>query len=198
MDDEPNPVVLVVEDEPAVAESFELMLRGEYDVRVASDGEAALDALSDEVDVVLLDRMMPGMSGDEVLEELRDRGTECRVAMVTAVDPDFDIIEMGFDDYVPKPPTKAELRETVADLVERSSYAENVRRYHSLLSKRATLQTEKPEADLEASESYAALQAQITELEADLEEPNERLLDDAEFVGTLRELTGDESSGGDQ
>lgn len=138
--------------------------------------------------------MMAGMSGDEVLEEIRDRGIDCRVAMVTAVDPDFDIVEMGFDDYVTKPPTAEELRQTIEDLLTRRSYDESVREYHSFLSKRATLQTEKSEEALEESEEYADLVDRIEAMEQELGESNDRLLDDAEFVGALRDLTDDEST----
>ena len=190
----PPPIVLIVEDEPAVADSFEMMLQGEYEVRKAASGEEALENLTDEIDVVLLDRMMPGMSGGEVLGELRDREIDCRVAMVTAVDPDFDIIEMGFDDYLSKPPTKDELRQTVADLLSRSSYDETVREYHALLSKRSSLQVEKSAEELESSDEYAALESRIDALDEELAESNDRLLDDAEFVGALRDLTGGQSS----
>lgn len=195
MNDTDPPTVLLVEDEPAVADSFELMLRDQYRVWKAFSGEQALDKISDEVDVVLLDRMMPSMPGDEVLEEIRDRRIDCRVAMVTAVDPGFDTIEMGFDDYVTKPPTKAELRQTVEDLLTRSSYDADVREYHSLLSKRATLQTEKSESELAVSEEYAELETQIDVVESELEESTDRLLDDAEFVGALRDLTEDTEVG---
>ena len=143
-----NPVVLVVEDEPDVGETYELWLAGDYEVRRAASGAAALETLDEDVDVVLLDRMMPGMSGNEVLAELRERGHDARVAMVTAVDPDFDIVEMGFDDYVTKPPTREALVETITDLLERSERADRVREYQSLLSKRTVLEAEKSEAEL--------------------------------------------------
>jgi DNA-binding response OmpR family regulator len=194
MGHQPPPIVLIVEDEPAVADSFEMMLQGEYEVRKAASGEEALETLTDEIDVVLLDRMMPGMSGGEVLGELRDREIDCRVAMVTAVDPDFDIIEMGFDDYLSKPPTKDELRQTVADLLSRSSYDETVREYHALLSKRSSLQVEKSAEELESSDEYTALESRIDALDEELAESNDRLLDDAEFVGALRDLAGGQSS----
>jgi DNA-binding response OmpR family regulator len=95
---EESAVVLVVDDEPDVADSYAAFLRDRYDVRTAYGGEPALAALDEDIDVVLLDRRMPDMFGDEVLESIRGRGFECRVAMITAVDPDVDIIDMEFDD----------------------------------------------------------------------------------------------------
>jgi DNA-binding response OmpR family regulator len=183
-----EPVVLVVEDEPDVGETYELWLAGEYEVRRAATGTEALDALDEDVDVVLLDRMLPGMSGKAVLSELRDRGHDAQVAMVTAVDPDFDIVEMGFDAYVTKPPTRETLVETITDLLERGERAGRVRGYHSLLAKRAALEGGKSETELAESDAYAELQARIAALEDDLEADEDRLLDDSEFVGALRDF----------
>jgi two-component system response regulator AdeR len=185
-------VVLVVEDEPDVAETYQLWLDLDYEVRLASSGKEALEKLDEDVDVVLLDRMMPGISGDEVLAEMRDRGYDCPVAIVSAVDPDFDIIEMGFDDYITKPPTADELRETIDDLIERSERAEKVREYRSLLTKRAMLQEQKTEKELTESEAYDDLQQRIDDLKADLDGEQDRLLDDAAFVGALREFEEDD------
>jgi DNA-binding response OmpR family regulator len=187
-----QPVVLVVEDEPDVAETYRLWLRDDHDVGVAHDGERALELVDDDVDVVLLDRMMPGLSGDEVLVEMRERELDVQVAMVTAVDPDFDIVEMGFDDYVTKPPTREGLHETVSELLAREAHADDVREYHALLSKRAALEAEKSPAELEASDDYARLESDIDEMEATLEADSDRLLDDAAFVSELRDLTGEE------
>ena len=182
--------MLVVEDEPDVGETYELWLAGDYEVRRAASGAAALETLDEDVDVVLLDRMMPSMSGNEVLAELRERGHDARVAMVTAVDPDFDIVEMGFDDYVTKPPTREALVETITDLLERNERADRVREYQSLLSKRTLLETEKSEAELAESDAYARLEERIEALERDIEADEDRFLNDSEFVGALRKFEG--------
>ena len=183
-----EPVVLVVEDEPDVGETYELWLAGEYEVRRAETGTEALDALDEDVDVVLLDRMLPGMSGEEVLSELRDRGHDAQVAMVTAVDPDFDIVEMGFDAYVTKPPTRETLVETITDLLERRERTDRVREYRALLSKRAALKGGKSGTELVESDAYDELEERIAAVERDLEADEDRLLDDSEFVGALRDF----------
>jgi two-component system response regulator AdeR len=190
MTDTDGPVVLVVEDEPDVAETYDLWLAGDYEVRHATDGQSALEMMDDDVDVVLLDRMMPGMSGDEVLGALREQGYTCGVAMVTAVDPDFDLVEMGMDDYVTKPPTREGLREIVATLLDRKDQTGEVRRYHRLVSKRAAIETEKPPGELDDSEEYRELVDEIERLEAEMDETE--YLDDAAFVASLRELDGGE------
>jgi DNA-binding response OmpR family regulator len=91
--------------------------------------------------VVLLDRRMPGMSGDEVLEHIKDWELECRVVMVTAVDPDENIIEMGFDDYLSKPVSKSKVIDTIDQLVLFDRYEELLTEYHSLTKAYATLKS---------------------------------------------------------
>lgn len=188
-----GPVVLVVEDEPAVAESYEMMLDDEYDIRIAHGGEDAL-VVVDDADIVLLDRMMPGMSGEEVLQEIRGRGVDCRVVMVTAVDPDFDILEMGFDDYITKPPKEDDLKQTIEEVLSRNEYGERVEMYHELQSKRSSLLEEKSREELESNEEFKELEERIEELESELRGEDDDLMDDAEFVGRLRDLTEDDGS----
>jgi DNA-binding response OmpR family regulator len=111
----------------------------EYEVRTATGGPEALDLVDEEVDVALLDRRMPRMSGDELLDKLRERGIEAKVAMLTAVDPDVDIVDMPFDDYRTKPVAAAELRGLVRTLLLRASYDERCQEFFQLASKKAAL-----------------------------------------------------------
>lgn len=186
------PHVLVVEDEPDVAETYEIWLDGDYDVHLATTGREALEVIDDSIDVVLLDRMMPEMSGDEVLAAIREQGYDCRVAMVSAVEPDFDIVEMGFDEYIIKPPTREELQETLEALLTRAEHSERIQAYRSLLARRATLESQKADDVLAESDAYAMLNERIEELEVELESDEDRLLDDAEFVGALRTFGEDD------
>ncbi|WP_336360998.1 response regulator transcription factor [Haladaptatus sp. ZSTT2] len=156
-----SPVVLIVEDEPDIAEMYDIWLGSDYDTRLAANGEQALSRLDETVDVVLLDRRMPGMSGDEVLAEIRAREVDCRVAMVSAVDPDVDIVEMGLDEYVVKPPTKEGLRDTIASLLERSSLDAAVQEYYSLAARRNALEATNSPDELATLEEYQALLSQL-------------------------------------
>ena len=90
-----TPVVLAVDDDEKLLETYEMWLAADYDLRTVGDGERALEILDDDVDVVLLDRLMPDLAGENLLREIRDRDIECQVAMVTAVEPDFDIASKG-------------------------------------------------------------------------------------------------------
>ena len=156
--------VLVVDDEPSICDLYADHLRDEYDVTTATSGEAALEALGDDVDVVLLDRRMPDLRGEAVLERIRDWGLQCRVALVTAVEPSFDIVDMGFDRYLCKPVSKGALRETVSTLETRNRYDARLGRYCALLAKQALLRRQKTESELAASEAYERLQSQIDAL----------------------------------
>ncbi|MFC7077567.1 response regulator transcription factor [Haloarcula halophila] len=194
MSDSDPPVVLIVEDEPDVAETYKLWLQEEYEVRMAQNGDEGLEMLNESVDVVLLDRMMPGLSGDEVLEQIREGDLSCRVAMVTAVEPDFDILEMGFDAYLSKPIRSAQLHETVENLLERSEYDSLLQEYYSLVEKQATLEATKSSAELAESDDYVELTDEIAAMKEDLSGALGGIEDDDDFIATLRGLDqGDEN-----
>jgi two-component system response regulator AdeR len=183
--------VLIVDDEPNVVEAYALWLKDEYDIRTAEGGEEALEQIDGEIDVVLLDRRMPRLSGDEVLEAIHERGLDPRVAMVTAVDPDFDIVDMSFDAYLTKPVTKDDLVETVEQLRSLEEYESGVREQFALAEKRAVLETEMSEAELAESEEYQAL---LEDLERIDDETVDRAgeLDHDAFAAAVRNLVDDE------
>src|SRR5690349_19363989 len=98
--------VLVVEDEQHLADGlkFNLELEG-YEVEVADSGEAALDRTAN-FDVVILDVMLPGIDGFQVVSEWRKQGRFLPVLMLTARGRAEDVLrgfESGADDYLPKP-----------------------------------------------------------------------------------------------
>ncbi|MCD2199223.1 response regulator [Halobacterium sp. KA-4] len=159
--------VLVVEDERALASLYDAWLGDDYDVRIAHTGRDALDLLDVTVDVVLLDRRLPGLSGREVLTAIREQYDDCQVAMVTAVEPGLDVLEMGFDDYVTKPASREDIRSVVASLVDRKQYDAYVQRYFRLLSKRAALEHEV--GDLAEHPEYDELRTEIEAVEVNLD-----------------------------
>ena len=106
--------VLVVEDQPDLANSVARVLRREgMAVDVAYDGGAALErATVVEYDVVVLDRDLPVVHGDQVCRALIDRGATTRILMLTASGTIAERVEglgLGADDYLPKPFAYAEL-----------------------------------------------------------------------------------------
>ncbi|MEZ3162924.1 response regulator [Halorubrum sp. RMP-47] len=145
--------VLAVDDEPDLAELYRVYLDSAYDVRVATGGDEAIELMDDEVDVVLLDRRMPDMSGHEVLNEIRGEGYDARVAMLTAVEPDVDIVEMPFDDYKTKPVSKEDLLTLVEVLLHRAAFDERSQEFFALASKKAALEA----TGTTGSDEYEAL-----------------------------------------
>ncbi len=197
---EPRPTVVVVEDEPDLADLYAAWLEDEYDAHPAYGGEDALELVDelDDVDVVLLDRRMPDISGDEVLTAMEDRDVDARVAMVSAVEPDFDIVAMGFDDYLVKPVAREALEETVSKLLLRDEYAVGVRELFSLASKKALLEAEKSAAELDGSEEYAELSARIEDRRSRLDETLDELSEQSDLSELYRDLDIDDpGSGGD-
>jgi CheY-like chemotaxis protein len=162
--------ILVVDDESEIADLYATWLRRDHEVQTAYSGPEALEVVDESVDIVFLDRRMPRVSGDEVLARLRDRGLRCRVVLMTAVDPDFDIIDIDFDEYLTKPVMRDDIAEAIETLQDRPVENETAREYHTLVSKKATLEAEKTHSELRHSERYQHLVERIGELadEADI------------------------------
>ena len=113
---ESQPTVLIVEDEESFVEALVVGLKREgFLVKVARDGAEALDLFEAvRPDLVLLDVMLPKLSGIDVCREIRTRGSRVPIIMVTAKGAEIDTVvglEVGADDYVTKP---YRLRELVA------------------------------------------------------------------------------------
>lgn len=120
--------VLIVEDEAALAEPLAFLLKKEgFEVRIAGDGPTALAEFEAHApDIVLLDLMLPGMSGTEVCKNLRLR-SNVPVIMVTARDSEIDKVvglEIGADDYVTKPYSSRELIARIRAVLRRGGEQE--------------------------------------------------------------------------
>lgn len=131
--------VLVVEDEQALAELYAVWLGDGYRVQTVESGEAALREINKDADAVLLDRQLPGISGPEVLTEMRNRGVDVPVAIVSSVRADLEIIGMQFDNYLHKPIDRETVTDTVEQLIALSEYDRNEREAFALAEKKATL-----------------------------------------------------------
>ncbi|MDX6223738.1 MAG: two-component system, OmpR family, response regulator RegX3 [Frankiales bacterium] len=122
--------VLVVEDEPSFADALSYLLRKEgFEVVSAANGPDALVAFDREgADVVLLDLMLPGLSGTEVCRQIRQRSS-VPVIMLTAKDDEVDKViglELGADDYVTKPYGSRELIARIRAVLRRRSEPEEL------------------------------------------------------------------------
>ena len=118
-----TPEILIVEDEPSIAEVVELYLRrAGYQVQAVNDGNAALKLLTQRLpDLLILDVMLPGMDGFSILRWLRDR-SDVPVIVITSRRDEVDRIaglELGADDYVVKPFSPQELVSRVRAVLRR-------------------------------------------------------------------------------
>lgn len=158
--------VLLVEDDPQVREVYATMLarNASYSVVTASNGTEAMEEMGDDVDLVLLDRRMPGRSGDEVLADLRDRGFDVPVIMVTAVDPGPDVITLSFNDYLTKPVSADELMDAVERALVLSERDIQMQEYFALVAKRETLTDAHDDAELADHTEYRELTDRIDAL----------------------------------
>ena len=173
-DDEPT--VLLVDDEPELLTVYEFWVSDRCEVRTASDGQAALDVIDESVDIVFLDRRMPELDGDDVLSEFRARGYDPQVAMLTAVDPAADIVDMPFDDYLTKPVSKDELRAVIDVLLRRAEYDNRSRKLFALASKRAALEAA-PDVNHRSSAEFQELTDRMQELRQKVDETLDDLLE---------------------
>jgi two-component system response regulator RegX3 len=119
-----RPRILVVDDDPGILDVVSFALDGQgFDVQTATDGQRALDlAQRQSVDVLVLDLMLPVLSGTEVCRRLRAGGNAVPVLMLTARDAEVDRVlglEMGADDYLTKPFSTAELVSRIRAILRR-------------------------------------------------------------------------------
>jgi len=115
-------VVLAVDDDPRVLDAYQAILESRYEVLTAPDGRAALEILQARtVDLVLLDMLMPGLSGLGVLEALKRLGIETNVVMVSGMNDTLSALEalrLGASDYLSKPFDVGHLHQVIRRLTE--------------------------------------------------------------------------------
>ena len=124
--------ILVIEDDPSITMGLELNLRAEgYGVILAHDGEEGLaKARKEDIDLLILDVMLPRLNGFEVLRILRGEGREIPVLMLSARGAEMDKVmglELGAEDYVTKPFGLAELLARVRAILRREGKARGAR-----------------------------------------------------------------------
>jgi len=179
--------VLVVDDEADVRELYADRLADGYDVSTAASGSEALDVLDDSVDVVLLDRRMPGLHGDDTLDRIRASGVDVRVAAVSGVSVGLDVIGLPVDAYLEKPVDSAALRDAVDRLVRVARYDDRVRQYFAVMHKQVALE----DAGIGRSDGeYGELVRRREALESGIDDLHERL-DHGDYELLFRGLEDD-------
>lgn len=168
--------VLIVDDEPKVHNLYREHLTDRYDVATATGGEEALERLDETFDVVLLDRRMPELNGDKVASRIKELNINPKIVMVTGVDPDLDLLQLEFSEYIVKPVTRSGLREVVERMMDHAKIETELREMLSLASKLSTLENKLDANELEQSEQYQNLTFEFEnrkqELQVDEDEMN--------------------------
>jgi DNA-binding response OmpR family regulator len=118
--------VLVIDDDPSLRDTIAVILeQAEFRPLLAGDGLSGLEsALLNKPDLVLVDLRLPGLSGSEICQQLRQSGSSVPIIALTAVDDEFDkvlLLEVGADDYVTKPFGARELLARIRAVLRRSS-----------------------------------------------------------------------------
>ncbi|HSV05395.1 MAG TPA: sigma-54 dependent transcriptional regulator [Candidatus Binatus sp.] len=135
--------VLIVDDEPGVRESLRMVLKEGYEpIAVGSSGEALESLAATSVDVVLLDIVMPGMDGMQLLEELRVRFPNLPIVMLTAtktVKTAVGAMKLGAFDYITKPFDVDELRVILDKATERAELVREVEELRTEVGRRYQL-----------------------------------------------------------
>lgn len=120
--------ILLADDDIVLAELLTEYLQGEgFEITLVHNGEEALEASKTPKDMIILDIMMPKMDGLEVLKAIRQTDTDTPVIMLTARGDDIDRIlglELGADDYMPKPCNPRELLARIKAILRRASASE--------------------------------------------------------------------------
>ena len=148
--------VMIVEDEPDLADPLAYLLRREgYEVEIAEDGALALAAFRERgADILLLDLMLPGMPGTEVCRQLR-LTSHVPIIMLTAKDCEVDIVvglELGADDYVTKPYSTRELLARMRAVLRRRNPEESDLDERILSGGRVTLDIDRHTVSVDGAE----------------------------------------------
>ena len=173
--------ILIVDDQQMVADLYADMLKPEHNVMVAYSGEEALEKLKldETVEIVFLDRMMPGMSGDELLEIIRadPKLKDLYVVLVTAVKPDVDTLSMGFNDYLVKPVKGDELRASVERGAARKNYDSYLNEYFEVINKLSNVSQTVEGHILRRNPEYKRLSNRAKELKKEIDRLRDELVE---------------------
>lgn len=179
--------VLIVEDEQMVADIFANCFSGSYPTQYVSTGTEALEAYTADTDLVIIDRKLEGMSGDTVAARIRAEHEQQLLLCVSGVEPDNDIYELDYDDYIHKPVEEDEMRTRVELLLNRAALDSTARTYLTLRSNQFAL-TETYGKAATKMKGYKNCTAKIEELDLSTghKQTLEPLLQDSDRVSSVR------------
>jgi len=131
--------VLILEDERMVADILADYFSNRYDVQYVRTGKEALEAYTEDIDLTIIDRKLEGMSGDDIAAQIRAEDEEGLIFCVSGVEPDNDICDLEYDDYIHKPVEEDDMKIRLELLFNRAELDTTAREYLSLRSKQIAL-----------------------------------------------------------
>jgi DNA-binding response OmpR family regulator len=149
--------VLAVDDEPEIVSLYATWLTPACTVRTAVTGQGALDRLDEGVDIVVADRQLPDAPGDDLLRSVAASDCAARVVVVSAVEPDLDVVGLPFDRYLTKPVDRTTLHEAVEWVRRHDGRPPAVVEYLTLEHKLTLLRRSAVALELDASSVFRRL-----------------------------------------
>jgi two-component system, sensor histidine kinase and response regulator len=198
-------ILLVVDDEEGPRQSIRIVFKDDYDILMADNGKTAIElARRHSIDAAVLDIRMPGMSGIEVLNGLKDIDPDTEVVMLTAyetLETARQALRLGACDYLNKPFDIASLREAVRTAMERRSLSLQIRANNQLLKElQEEIQNQKMREELARTrgEIYASIihdiNGPLTVISGFIELINQRLSGATHIEGEKLEIIKDRLS----
>ena len=179
--------VLILEDERMVATILGDYFSDSYHVQYVSTGTEALEAYTADTDLLIIDRKLEGMSGDTVAERIRAEHEQQLLLCVSGVEPDNDIHELDYDDYIHKPVDETEMKTRMELLLNRAELDSTARTYLSLRSKQlALIETHGKAATKMNGYKDCASQIDDIDLSTEHKQTLEPLLPGSDHVTSLR------------
>ena len=170
-----TPVVLLVEDDPQTAERHAEWLADDYEVRTVISGESALEQFDADVDVVVLDRQLPDMSGGGLLGRLRAREGDPAVGMLLGIEPDRRVLQLDVDEFGIQPLDREDYRALIASLDRRRTVDGAVEAYLSLLDRKRELESSVERDALKSDPEYRTVAGELLARRRQLESVLDRI-----------------------
>lgn len=157
--------ILIVDDSDGCRDLYSDWLADDHEIETAANGTIALDMIGTHIDLVLMDRSMPGPNGLEVAAEMRDDGYENTIIIVSSQERDFTITFSPVDGYHRKPVDQWKMQETAARVSTQQAYETALEEYFTASAALAAVETERGD-----SKEYAELTDRVEEKRKEVDE----------------------------
>ncbi|WP_336327824.1 response regulator [Halovenus sp. HT40] len=152
-----NLEILVVDDTEGCRDLYTLWLESDHGVRTAPNGTVALEEIDPSVDLVLLDRNMPGPSGLDVAAEICNDGYDCQIIMISSERANFSVAESPVDEYIRKPADRETLETTIEKIGTQKAYQSALLEFFAVSATVGRVEASASPEDLESVEEYLKL-----------------------------------------